>query len=67
MKKRDVRAIQRERKNTPLVILLLILVPLYGGYYNAFAFAAGTVLACVLLGTILRTGTLVLPDRKSVV
>jgi len=52
---------QNVRKNTPLAVLLLILVPLYGGYYNAFVFAAGAVLACIVLLAVLRTHTLLLP------
>jgi len=52
---------QTVRKNTPLALLLLIMVPLYGGYYNAFAFAAGAVLACIMLATVFRTQTILLP------
>jgi len=52
---------QTVRKNTPLALLFLIMVPLYGGYYNTFVFAAGAVLTCVVLLTVLRTHAVLLP------
>lgn len=49
------------RQNTPLAILILVIVPLYGGYHNTFTFAAGAALGCVLLYEILHEGTVLLP------
>lgn len=49
------------RENTPLVFLLLILIPLFGGYYNFSVLLTGAVLAPLLLYTCLRSGQLLLP------
>lgn len=52
---------QTIRKNTPLAIILLLMVPLYGGYHNQFVFVAGVALVCVLLWEMLRTKRILLP------
>ena len=52
---------QTARVNTPLLFLLLVLIPLYGGYYNFSVLLAGAILVPLLLYTCLRQGTLTLP------
>ncbi len=51
----------KARYNTPLLFVLLILFPLYGGYYNFSLLLAGTVLAVLLLVTCLKSRSLILP------
>lgn len=51
----------RTRQNTPLLFLLLILIPLYGGYYNFSTLLAGAVLVPLLLYELHRTGRLCVP------
>lgn len=51
----------QSRANTPLVFLLLILIPLFGGYYNFSVFLAGALLTGLLVWEIARSGSLQLP------
>ena len=39
----------KPRQNTPLLFLLLVLIPLYGGYYHFSVLLSGVVLALLLL------------------
>lgn len=60
-KKRRAPQADKPRQNTPLLFLLLVLIPLYGGYYNFSALLAGVALAPLLLYTVWRAGALRLP------
>ena len=60
-KKQRPAAAETHRQNTPLLFLLLLAIPLYGGYYNFTALLCGTVLAVLLAVTALRSGALTLP------
>lgn len=51
----------KPRKNTPLLFLVLLLVPLFGGYYNFSVLLAGVLLIPVLLYECRRSGALCLP------
>lgn len=52
---------EKERKNTPLLFLLLVMIPLFGGYYDFSVLLAGAVLLPLLLWECRRSGTLRLP------
>ena len=52
---------EKPRQNTPLLFLLLVLVPLFGGYYLFSVFLSGAVLALLLLHTAWRGRGLRLP------
>lgn len=60
-KKRPAPPSDRPRQNTPLLFLLLVLIPLFGGYYHFSALLAGVVLSLLLLHTVWRNGALRLP------
>ena len=60
-KAKNVRSTEKPRQNTPLVFLLLILIPLFGGYYLFSVFLVGAALALLLLHTVWRTGAILLP------
>lgn len=61
-KKRQPSApVEKPRQNTPLLFLLLILLPLYGGYYLFSVMLAGVVLVLLLLHAVWRAGALRLP------
>ena len=64
-KARRVPPKERPRQNTPLLFLLLIMVPLFGGYYHFSVFLSGAALVLLLLHGVWRAGAL--RDRKSVV
>lgn len=61
MKKKPVSTRVKPRENTPLLFLLLILIPLFGGYYNFSVLLSGAVLVLLLLHTARRSGGLTLP------
>ena len=52
---------EKERKNTPLLFLLLVMIPLFGGYYDFSVLLAGAVLLPLLLWECRRSGTMCLP------
>lgn len=52
---------ERRRKNTPLLFLLLVMIPLFGGYYDFSVLLAGAVLLPLLLWESRRSGALCLP------
>lgn len=60
-KKQPAAPGEKPRQNTPLLFLLLILLPLYGGYYLFSSLAAGAVLSLLLLHAVWRDGALRLP------
>lgn len=62
-KKRACTALrtEKERKNTPLLFLLLVMIPLFGGYYDFSVLLAGAVLLPLLLWECRRSGTMCLP------
>lgn len=60
-KTKSAPSAEKPRQNTPLVFLLLALIPLFGGYYLFSAFLAGVVLALLLLHSVWRSGALRLP------
>lgn len=60
-KKRTLPAAERPRTNTPLLFLLLLLIPLYGGYYNFSVLLWGAALALLLVLTARSSGVLRLP------
>ena len=60
-KTKSVRGAEKPRQNTPLVFLLLILIPLFGGYYLFSVFLTGAALALLLLHTAWRSGAVRLP------
>lgn len=47
---------EQQRKNTPLLFLLLVLIPLFGGYYNFSVLLAGVFLAPLFLYEGWRSG-----------
>lgn len=59
-KKRAIPA-ERPRTNTPLLFLLLLIIPLFGGYYNFSVLACGAALVLLLCWTVYTSGTLRLP------
>lgn len=59
-KKRAIPA-ERPRTNTPLLFLLLLIIPLFGGYYNFSVLACGAALVLLLCRTAYASGTLRLP------
>lgn len=60
-KTKSVHSAEKPRQNTPLVFLLLVMIPLFGGYYLFSVFLAGAALALLLLHTVWRTGVMRLP------
>lgn len=60
-KARRVPPKERPRQNTPLLFLLLIMVPLFGGYYHFSVFLSGAALVLLLLHGVWRAGALRLP------
>lgn len=52
---------ERDRKNTALGVLLLLLIPLYGGYYDFSTLLAGAALAGILAWEAARGGGLKIP------
>ena len=60
-KTKSVHSAEKPRQNTPLLFLLLALIPLFGGYYLFSVFLAGAVLAPLLLHTVWRSGVMRLP------
>ena len=60
-RRRQDLPVERPRTNTPLLFLMLLLVPLFGGYYNFSVLAWGAALLLLLGWTVHRTGTLRLP------
>lgn len=52
---------ERPRTNTPLLFLLLLIIPLFGGYYNFLVLACGVALLLMLGWTVGMSGTLRLP------
>lgn len=60
-KAKSVRSTEKPRQNTPLVFLLLVLIPLFGGYYLFSVFLTGAALALLLLYEVWRTGAMRLP------
>lgn len=60
-KRKSARGAEKPRQNTPLVFLLLALVPLFGGYYLFSVFLAGAVLTLLLVHTVWRAGAVRLP------
>lgn len=60
-KTKSLHQTEKPRQNTPLVFLLLVLIPLFGGYYLFSVFLAGAVLAPLLLHVVWRTGVMRLP------
>ena len=61
MAKKRIPPAQRPRTNTPLLFLLLLLIPLYGGYYNFSVLLCGGVLALLLALEIRTSQALRLP------
>lgn len=51
----------KPRQNTPLLFLLLLLIPAYGGYYNFTVLLAGVILIPLLVHSALRSGAFLLP------
>ena len=60
-KKKNAPQAEKPRQNTPLLFLLLVLIPLYGGYYSFSVLLSGVVLALLLLHAAWRAGFLRLP------
>lgn len=60
-KTKHIHQTEKPRQNTPLLFLLLALIPLFGGYYLFSVFLAGAVLALLLLHTVWRSGVMRLP------
>lgn len=60
-KTKSAHSAEKPRQNTPLVFLLLALIPLFGGYYLFSVFLTGAALTLLLLHTVWRTGALRLP------
>ena len=60
-RRRQDLPVERPRANTPLLFLMLLLVPLFGGYYNFFVLAWGAALLLLLGWTVRSAGTLRLP------
>lgn len=52
---------EKVRENTPLLFLLLVLFPLFGGYYNVSVLLAGVVTVLLLCWSSRQTGLLRLP------
>ena len=51
----------KARQNTPLLFVMLLLVPTYGGYYNFTVFLCGAALCVLLLADVLGKGWLRIP------
>lgn len=66
-KKHPAARTPKPRENTPLLFLLLLLFPLYGGYYNFITLLAGAVLVPLLIHTSLRAGYVLLPRDRTLV
>lgn len=60
-KMKSARHAAKPRQNTPLLFLLLVLVPLFGGYYHFSIFLTGAALTLLLLHAVWRAGALCLP------
>lgn len=60
-KKRPSVPAERPRTNTPLLFLMLLILPLFGGYYNFSVLACGVLLLLLLGWTVRRSGALCLP------
>lgn len=60
-KKRPALKSDKPRQNTPLLFLLLVLIPLFGGYYHFSVLLSGAALALLLLHAVWRAGALRLP------
>ena len=60
-KRKSVHRAEKPRQNTPLLFLLLVLVPLFGGYYLFSAFLAGTALTLLLIHAAWQNGVIRLP------
>ena len=60
-RRRQDLPVERPRTNTPLLFLMLLLVPLFGGYYNFSVLAWGAALLLLLGWTVHSTGALRLP------
>lgn len=61
-KAKSARQREKPRQNTPLLFLLLVLIPLFGGYYHFSVFLAGVILALLMFHTVWRAGALRLPN-----
>ena len=61
-KKKEIARASGPRKNTPLLFLMLLMIPLFGGYYQASVFLAGAVLTPLLFYESRRAGVLRLPS-----
>ena len=60
-KKRPVRVGKAVRTNTPLLFLMLLVVPVYGGYHNHVLFLGGALLAVLLAVSAGKIGGLFFP------
>lgn len=61
VKKRPATPAEKPRTNTPLLFLILLIIPFYGGYYTFSVLLCGAVLVPVLVHASRRAGTLLLP------
>ncbi len=60
-KKRPARVGEPVRTNTPLLFLMLLVVPLFGGYHNHVLFLCGALLALLLAVSAAKKGGLFFP------